>query len=102
VCSSDLWWLIRRTGFNRTFSGVKMRVVGALSIGSRERLMVVEIGDQWLVLGVTSTQINTLATMPKQAVPEEAGESGSLPFAAWLKKTMDRQKTGMQKDDDKI
>ncbi|MDR0934390.1 MAG: flagellar biosynthetic protein FliO [Burkholderiaceae bacterium] len=86
------WWLIRRTGFNRKFSGVKMKVVGGLSIGSRERVMVVEIGDHWLILGVTPNQINTLATMPKQELPEDAAGTDSPPFAAWLKKTMERQK----------
>lgn len=86
------WWLIRRTGFNRTFSGVKMKVVGGLSIGSRERVMVVEIGEHWLILGVTPSQINTLATMPKQALPEGVEDAGSPPFAAWLKKTMERRK----------
>lgn len=86
------WWLIRRTGFNRTLSGVKMKVVGGLSIGARERVMVVEIGDHWLILGVTPSQINTLATMPKQELPEGAADANSPPFAAWLKKTIERQK----------
>jgi flagellar protein FliO/FliZ len=85
------WWLLRRTGFNRTLSGVKMKVVGGLSIGSRERVMVVEIGEHWLILGVTPNQINTLATMPKQELPEGA-DSHSPSFATWLKKTIDRQK----------
>lgn len=86
------WWLIRRTGFNRNLSTAKMKVVGGLSIGTRERVMVVEIGDHWLILGVTPNQINTLATMPRQEVPEDAADASSPPFAAWLKKTIDRQK----------
>jgi flagellar protein FliO/FliZ len=86
------WWLIRRTGFNRTLSGVKMKVVGGLSIGTRERVMVVEVGDHWLILGVTPNQISTLATMPKQELPEGATDANSPPFAAWLRKTIDRQK----------
>lgn len=85
------WWLVRRTGFNRVFSGVNMRVVGGLSVGNRERVMVVEIGEHWLILGVTPTQINTLATMPRQELPEGAGEAASPSFAVWLKKVMDRR-----------
>lgn len=85
------WWLVRRTGFNRAFSGVNMRVVGGLSVGNRERVMVVEIGDHWLILGVTPTQINTLATMPRQELPEGPGEAASPSFAVWLKKVMDRR-----------
>ena len=86
------WWIIRRTGFNRAFSGVQMKVVGGLAVGHRERVMIVEIGDQWLVLGVTAHQISTLATIPRQELSEEEQQARSLPFAAWLKKTTDRQK----------
>ncbi|MDL2284152.1 flagellar biosynthetic protein FliO [Oxalobacter sp. OttesenSCG-928-P03] len=86
------WWVVRRTGFNRTLSGVKMKVVGGISIGNRERIMVVEIGDHWLILGVTPSQINTLATMPKQELPEGVADANTPSFALWLKKTMDRQK----------
>ena len=86
------WWIIRRTGFNRAFSGVQMKVVGGLTVGHRERVMVVEIGDMWLILGVTPHQISTLATIPKQELSEEESQARSLPFAAWLKRTMDRQK----------
>lgn len=85
------WWLVRRTGFNRAFSGVNMRVVGGLSVGNRERVMVVEIGDHWLILGVTPNQINTLATMPRQELPEGVEEAASPSFAVWLKKVMDRR-----------
>lgn len=85
------WWLVRRTGFNRAFSGVNMRIVGGLSVGNRERVMVVEVGDHWLVLGVTPTQINTLATLPKQELPEGTEEAIKPSFAVWLKKVMDRR-----------
>ncbi len=86
------WWLLRRTGFNRSMSGVKMKVVGGISIGNRERVMIVEVGDHWLILGVTPNQINTLATMPKRDLPEETEDVNSPQFAVWLKKIMDRRK----------
>ncbi len=86
------WWLLRRTGFNRSISGVKMKVVGGISIGNRERVMIVEVGDHWLILGVTPNQINTLATMPKRELPEETADVNSPNFAVWLKKIMDRRK----------
>ncbi|MDB3936274.1 flagellar biosynthetic protein FliO [Granulosicoccus sp.] len=37
-----------------------LKVVSALSVGQRERVLVVQAGDTQLVIGVTSTQINTL------------------------------------------
>jgi flagellar protein FliO/FliZ len=41
-------------------------MVGALSLGGRERIMVVEVGDQWIVVGASPGRVNALATMPKQ------------------------------------
>lgn len=37
-----------------------LEIVGALSLGQRERVVVVQAGDEQLVLGVTASQINTL------------------------------------------
>ncbi len=37
-----------------------LKVISTLSVGQRERVIVVEVGDEQLVLGVTATQINTL------------------------------------------
>ena len=41
----------------------------AFELGQRERVVVVEVGATWLVLGVTTNQINTLHTLPAQALP---------------------------------
>jgi len=40
-----------------------LKVVGGLSLGQRERVVVVQAGDEQLVLGVTSTQISLLHTL---------------------------------------
>lgn len=37
-----------------------LKVIGGLSLGQRERVVVVQAGDEQLVLGVTASQINTL------------------------------------------
>ena len=63
-----LFWLLRRLqggGFSLQ-SG--MRFISGMSMGSRERLVLVEVGGRYLLLGVTATQINLLCdygdTMP--------------------------------------
>ena len=40
--------------------GSQLKVVASLSLGSKERVIVVQAGDQQFVLGVTSQQINLL------------------------------------------
>lgn len=43
-----------------------LRVVSQLPLGAREKISVVELGEQWLVLGVTAHQVTLLAQTPKQ------------------------------------
>ncbi len=64
-----VFWIFARV--MRQFQGFQgsmhngLKIVGALSVGQRERVIVVQAGDEQLVLGVTSTQINTLHVMDK-------------------------------------
>ncbi|MBX2882456.1 MAG: flagellar biosynthetic protein FliO [Granulosicoccus sp.] len=59
-----VFWLSARFvgkahGLSRHSHG-NLKIIGSLSVGQRERVMVVQAGKQQLVLGVTPTQINTL------------------------------------------
>ena len=68
------------------------RVVGGVNVGNRERVLVVEVADQWIVVGVAPGRVNALSTMPKQ---DNAPTSQPLPeqknFATWLKQTIDKR-----------
>ena len=89
-------WVLKRFG-PRGFGGGSntVKLVGALSVGARERIMVVEVGDQWIVVGASPGRMNALATMPRQETPEVA--PGSQPMAApanfadWFKQTIDKR-----------
>lgn len=53
-------WLLRRYG---RFPGVAdghLKVIGALSVGQRERIMLLQVGKEQILVGVTSNQISTL------------------------------------------
>lgn len=68
-----LAWLARRAGLVRHVQGGVMKVVGSTSLGARQRLLLVEVGDTWLVLGVSAGEIRTLHTLPAgSAAPGEA------------------------------
>ena len=60
-------WLARRFGLQRLGGGHLVKVVSSAAVGQRERVVVVEVADTWLVLGVTPSQVNTLHTLPAQA-----------------------------------
>lgn len=62
-------WLARRFGLQRLGGGQMVKVISGTSLGQRERVVVVEVAGQWLVLGVTPQHISTLHTLPAQAAP---------------------------------
>jgi len=63
-----------------------LRRIATLTVGTRERVLIVEAGDQWLVLGVTAHNIQTLHTLPKGELPEPPAMRLPGGFAALLKK----------------
>lgn len=100
-------WLIKRIGPGMIRQQLPMKVIGGMRIGNREKVMVIEVADQWLVLGITAQQINTLATLPKQELNEqnESNETNQTkaaetatnnPFANWLKTTMEKRNASAQ------
>jgi len=76
------------------FGGVStagMKVISGLSVGTRERILLIEVGDTWLVVGVTASQIRTLHTLPKNSLPELAAPENKPAFAQWLSTVMERK-----------
>jgi len=59
-----LAWLARRAGLVRQGPQGMMKVIGSTMLGARQRLVLVEVGDTWLVLGVSAGEIRTLHSMP--------------------------------------
>jgi flagellar protein FliO/FliZ len=83
-------WGMKRYGPRQPAGAAGLRIVGALNLGGRERIIVVEVGEQWIVVGASPGRVNALATMPKQEGPAtlapDAAAAGN--FADWLKQTM--------------
>ena len=57
-------WLARRFGLQPGSRGGLVKTIGGASLGGKERVAVVEIGDTWLVLGAAPGNVRLLHTMP--------------------------------------
>ena len=55
-----LGWFARRVYPGAVHAGRHLRVLAAMPLGARERLMLVEVGGTQLLLGVTAQQVTTL------------------------------------------
>jgi flagellar protein FliO/FliZ len=68
-------WLAKRFGVTHGGTSGLLHVVGSTSVGTRERVVVVEVGESWLVVGVAPGSVNALMTLPK-GEPQSAATSG--------------------------
>ncbi|EKS9204726.1 flagellar biosynthetic protein FliO [Enterobacter cloacae] len=87
-------WAARRSGLARRLNDAQgnMTLVATQSLGPRERLVLVDVGEQRLVLGVTASQITCLAT---QARPENAPQaSAPATFPLMLEKLRQKYRPG--------
>lgn len=57
-------WALKRLGLQRDKAGRTLPIVASRSLGQRERVVIVEVEDEWLVLGVTPQHITALHRRP--------------------------------------
>lgn len=72
-----LGWLYSRLRFNGGGSGSVINIVASRGLGPKERLLLVEVGDKQLLVGMTAASVQTLHTFDR---PVAAGEvTGEAP-----------------------
>lgn len=64
---AGITWLLKRFALIPTTATGTLKVVAATGVGQRERVVVVEIDNTWLVLGVAPGHVYKLHTMDKPA-----------------------------------
>ena len=78
-------WLFRRVGGTRLSGRGVIHVVATTPIGARERLMLVEVHGQQMLLGVTATQVTALTSFGADAPKVEvAGNEFRAALKSWM------------------
>lgn len=75
-----LAWLMRRLGGMPTLNGQQMKVVAALSVGAREKIVLVDIGDQQILVGVAPGRVSHLQSF-EQPVLQSLVSKSDFPSA---------------------
>ena len=91
-----LAWAMKRYGPKALGGNSKMRVVSSLNLGGRERIVLIEVADQWIVVGASPGRINALATLPRQEgdLPQLSNAQhgpAAANFSEWLKQTIEKR-----------
>ncbi|BBP03849.1 hypothetical protein TPL01_04600 [Sulfuriferula plumbiphila] len=86
-----LAWTLKRFGATRAAGDAAIRIVGGVSVGGRERVLIIEAADQWIVVGVAPGRVNALATMPRQEHAAPMAAPVAKNFSTWLKQTVEKR-----------
>ena len=90
-------WILKRINLPQQGAGSVLKVISGVAVGQRERIVLVEVNDTWLVVGVAPGQVRTLHSMPKTDLPFPQAEAVSGidgKFQIWLKQVMEKRNAG--------
>jgi flagellar protein FliO/FliZ len=85
-------WGMRRMGGVPGTSAGALRVLGGLSMGTRERVVLIQVGDTQLLLGVAPGRVETLYVLDEPIAQSDAAKPGMSNFAANLTAALNRSK----------
>ena len=85
-------WLFKKIGFHPANRTGLLKIISSASVGQRERVVIAEIDDTWLILGVASGQVNLLHQMHKKSpsVDEPARPVAASRFTENLQASLER------------
>ncbi|WP_371192702.1 flagellar biosynthetic protein FliO [Glaciecola sp. SC05] len=90
-----LAYLMRRFNVTQAGNG-QMKVVASMMAGAKEKIMVIEVGDEQHLIGVTAHNINHLATLnsPLETSAKNTPLDGKVGFQQKLVQAMAQSITG--------
>jgi flagellar protein FliO/FliZ len=86
-------WIMKRINLPQHGAASLLKVISGVAVGQRERIVLVEVNDTWLVVGVAPGQVRTLHTMPKGTLPSGTTLSSAPDgkFQLWLKQMVEKR-----------
>lgn len=82
-------YLGRKIWGGKGFGQGGLKILGGIALSPRERIVLIEAGETWLVIGVVPGQIRTLHRMPKGEITDTSPSNPA--FAQWLAHFTDRR-----------
>jgi flagellar protein FliO/FliZ len=87
-------WLLRKYANISRGNGSGLKILGGVSVGSREKVLLIQAGKKQLVIGVAPGQVRTLHVLEGgELASDEFSEGGTTPsFSEHLKQITGKQK----------
>lgn len=77
-------WILKRSGRFQIAAGGGLKILGGLSMGTRERVVLIQVGEQQLLLGVAPGSVKTLHVLDKPLTAASNNSASGRGFAQQL------------------
>jgi flagellar protein FliO/FliZ len=85
-------WVLKRSGRLQMAAGGGLRILGGLSMGTRERVVLLQVGDTQLLVGVAPGRVQTLHVL-NEPLESVHGAASVVPgFADQLGRLLNKEK----------
>lgn len=93
-----LAWLLKRVGTLQRGVAGTVRALGGISLGPRERVVLIQVGEEQLLIGIAPGQVRTLHVLdqPIQTAQPDGRKEQSGSFSRRLAAVLDRSGTGTE------
>lgn len=89
-----LTWLMRRLQHRSGSAGPSLRALASLNVGTRERVVLIEIGNKQILVGVAPGRVQTLHVLDESIdVSGKETHGADTPFAQRLKTALNSRGT---------
>jgi len=83
-----LAWLMKRAGGLRSSTHGALRVIDGIALSARERIVLVQVGDTQVLLGVAPGRVNRVHVLENTVETSVQPDTGPVNFAARLRHVM--------------
>lgn len=87
-------WLIRRVGGVPMMGGQVMKVNAVLSVGTREKVVLVDVGDKQVLLGVAPGRVSHLVSFDQPVINKTNADTHAADFSSTIKNLLQKSKQG--------
>tara|TARA_R110001606_G_scaffold361754_7_gene515312 strand:- start:226111 stop:226563 length:453 start_codon:yes stop_codon:yes gene_type:complete len=91
ACIAFLAWLLRRTGRFQTTANGEMKIITSLALGPRERAVLLQVGEQQILIGVTSQNVQTLHVLESPVSTATIKDNSNTNFAEKFQQIMQQR-----------
>jgi flagellar protein FliO/FliZ len=93
LCIIGLAWLLRRYGRLQSTASGALRIVDGLALGARERIILVQVGDTQVLLGVAPGRVDAVHVLDEPVIIKGRDNPQSGSFSARLREAFGMEKS---------